>query len=106
MQKVEVQLDSGPWLTATGTTAWSYSLNSSNFLNGPHLLAARATDTIRQNLRDEHRQRALLQCPPSDYLQRISGGNTGNVPDCSGNVWLRDQAYSFGAFGYSGGTTG
>ena len=36
VQKVEVRLDNGPWITAAGTTAWSYSLNSSNFLNGPH----------------------------------------------------------------------
>ena len=40
------------------------------------------------------------------YLQRISGGNPADVTDCSGNVWVRDQAYSPGSFGYSEGTTG
>ena len=43
---------------------------------------------------------------PGNYVQRISGGNPANVTDCSGNVWLMDTAYTFGAFGYSGGTTG
>ena len=43
---------------------------------------------------------------PGNYIQRISGGNPANVTDCCGNVWLMDTAYSFGAFGYSGGTTG
>jgi hypothetical protein len=43
---------------------------------------------------------------PGSYLQRVSGGNPANVTDCTGNVWLKDTAYSFGSFGYSGGTTG
>ena len=41
VQTVEVRLDNGPWATATGTTSWSYSLNTSNLLNGPHVVAAR-----------------------------------------------------------------
>src|SRR5262249_33378066 len=45
LQKVEFRLDGGAWVTANGTSSWSYNLNSSNFLNGPHLLSARATDT-------------------------------------------------------------
>jgi hypothetical protein len=43
---------------------------------------------------------------PGSYIQRVSGGNPADVTDCVGNVWLKDTAYSFGAFGYSGGTTG
>jgi hypothetical protein len=39
-------------------------------------------------------------------MQRISAGNPADVLDCDSNTWLRDQAYSFGSFGYSGGTTG
>ena len=44
--------------------------------------------------------------PPSSYLQRLSGGDTNNVLDCSNNTWLRDQAYSFNSFGYASGTLG
>ncbi|HTY87885.1 MAG TPA: alpha-amylase family glycosyl hydrolase, partial [Candidatus Acidoferrum sp.] len=103
--KVEVQLDSGPWLKANGTNSWSLSLNSSNFLNGLHLVSARATD-VGGNLSPTNSVSVKFFNVPGGYLQRVSGGNPANVTDCSGSVWLADAAYSFGAFGYSGGTTG
>jgi glycosidase len=105
VQKVEVRLDNGPWVTAGGTTSWSYALNSSNFLNGPRVLGARATDSSG-NLSQTNTVNLVFFNVPGAYLQRVSGGNPTNVTDCSSNTWLRDTAYSFGAFGYSGGTTG
>ena len=104
VQKIEVRLDNGLWATATGNTAWNYSLNSSNFLNGPHVLAARATDPSN-NLATNTISVRFFNVPGA-YVQRISGGNPASVTDCSGDLWLRDQAYSLGSFGYSGGTTG
>lgn len=103
--KVELRLDSGPWLTATGTTAWTFGLNSSNFLNGPHQLAARAADAFG-NFSPTNSVTVRFFNVPGAYGQRISGGNPSNVTNCDGNVWLKDQAYTFGDFGYSGGTTG
>ncbi|HVM46755.1 MAG TPA: alpha-amylase family glycosyl hydrolase [Candidatus Acidoferrum sp.] len=104
--KVEVQFDGGVWQPAGGTpTSWSASVNSSNFLNGPHLLAARATDTSG-NVSATSTVSVTFFNVPGSYLQRVSGGNPSNVTDCSGNTWLADLAYTFGAFGYSGGTTG
>ncbi len=105
VQKVEIQLDNGPWVTATGTLSWSYTLDSSNFLNGRHLVAVRAADTVG-NLSTTNTAGVLFFNVPGIYLQRISGGNPGDVTDCSNNPWVRDTAYSFGSFGYSGGTTG
>jgi len=105
VQKVEVELDSGAWVTAAGTTAWSFNLNSSNFLNGPHLLSVRATDTSG-NISATNTVTVRFFNVPGNYVQRISGGNPANVTDCSGNLWLLDTAYTFGAFGYSGGTAG
>jgi len=106
LAKVEVELDNGPWLTASGTNVWSLSLDSSNFLNGPHLISARATDTSG-NLSATNTANVKFANVPGNYLQRVSGGNPASVTDCSGNVWLADtNAYSFGAFGYSGGTGG
>ena len=105
VQKVEVELDSDSWVTANGTTSWNFSLNSSNFLNGPHLISARATDTSG-NISTTNTASVWFFNAPGNYVQRISGGNPANVTDCSGNVWLMDTAYSFGAFGYSGGTAG
>jgi alpha-amylase len=105
VQIVEVRLDNGPWITAAGTNPWSYSLNSSNFLNGPHVVAARATDTSG-NLSTTNTVNMRFFNVPGSYIQRVSGGNPANATDCSDNIWLRDTAYSVGAFGYSGGATG
>jgi glycosidase len=103
--KVEFQFDNGAWQTASGTTSWSASLNSSNFLNGPHQISARATDSSG-NISATNSVGVRFFNVPGSYLQRVSGGNPANVTDCTGNVWLKDTAYSFGSFGYSGGTTG
>ena len=100
VQQVEVQLDNGIWTTAAGTTSWSLSLNSSNFLNGPHVISARATDTSG-NVSNTTPVSVWFFNVPGSYVQRVSGGNPANVTDCSGNVWLEDTNYTLGAFGYS-----
>ncbi len=105
VQRVEVRLDTGGWAVASGTNSWSYVLNTSNLLNGSHVLFARATDTS-SNLSTTNSVSIRFLNVPGDYVQRISGGNPSNVTDCAGSVWLRDQAYSSGSFGYSGGTGG
>ncbi len=105
VQKVEISLDGGAWAIVTGTNSWNYSLNTSNFLNGPHTLSARATDTSG-NLSATNSVSLRFINVPGAYLQRLSGGNPNNVIDCSGNTWLRDTAYTLGNFGYSGGATG
>jgi hypothetical protein len=105
VQKVEMRLDNGPWLTATGTSAWNYILNSSNFLNGSHQLAVRATDSAN-NLSITNLVTVRFFTVPGNYLQRLRAGNAGDVTDCSNDIWLRDTAYSFGFFGYSNGAAG
>jgi glycosidase len=105
MQKIEVRLDNGIWATVIGTTSWSLTLNSSNFLNGPHVISARATDTSG-NLSATNSVSVRFFNVPGNYLQRISGGNPGSVTDCSANIWLKDTNYNLGAFGYSGGSGG
>lgn len=104
VQKVEVRLDDGPWLTATGTSSWNVSLNSSNFLNGVHSLTARATDTGNNGTSTNLTVRFFNI--PGAYLQRVSAGNASSVTDCAGAVWLADRAYAFGGFGHSGGNAG
>jgi glycosidase len=105
VQKVEIELDNDSWVTANGTISWSLNLNSSNFLNGPHLISARATDTSG-NISVTNTAGVWFFNVPGNYVQCISGGNPADVTDCSGNVWLADTNYSFDAFGYSGGTAG
>jgi glycosidase len=105
VQKVEVRLDHGAWLQANGTTTWSYSLNTSNFVNGSHTISVRATDT-GSNLSPTNSVAVRFLNVPGAYLQRISGGNPANVTDCSANLWLADLAYTSGSFGYSNGAAG
>lgn len=105
VQKVEISLDGGVWWPASGTNSWNYSLNTSNFLNGPHILSTRATDTSG-NLSATNSVSLRFFNVPGNYLQRVSAGNQTNAIDCSSNIWFHEQAYSLGSFGYSGGTTG
>jgi alpha-amylase len=105
VQKVEVALDNATWLIASGTTGWSVTLNTSNFLNGPHIISARATDSSG-NLSLTGSVPVRFFNVPGAYVQRMSGGNPSNVVDCVSQTWLRDVPYTFGAFGYSGGNTG
>ncbi|HOX57930.1 MAG TPA: alpha-amylase family glycosyl hydrolase [Candidatus Paceibacterota bacterium] len=105
VQKVEVRLDTNAWVLASGTNTWSCLLSTSNFLNGSHLLAVRAADSSG-NISATNSVNVRFLNVPGDYLQRISGGNSSNVTDCAGNVWMRDQAYSVGSCGHLGGTTG
>jgi hypothetical protein len=74
-------------------------------LNGPHTISAQATDT-GSNLSPTNSVTVRFLNVPGAYLQRISGGNPANVTDCSANLWLADQAYTSGSFGYSGGSAG
>lgn len=103
--RVEIQLDNNGWLTANGTAPWNVSWNSSNFLNGPHLISARATDTSG-NISLTNTAGVKFFNVPGNYVQRVSGGNPSEVTNCDGTLWPADSAYTFGGFGYSGGTTG
>ncbi len=44
VQKVEVKIDRGDWITATGTTNWSYTVNAANLTIGTHYIFARSYD--------------------------------------------------------------
>jgi glycosidase len=103
--KVEIRVDAGEWATATGTASWSYLLDSTHALNGSHVISARAIDSSANvSMLDSVGVRFFNV--PGDYLARISPGNPSNATDCVGNVWIKDQAYALGSFGYVGGTNG
>ncbi len=103
--KVEWRLDTAPWQTANGTNNWSALLNTSNFLNGLHVIAARATDAGGSFSLTNFASVTFFNVP-GNYLQRTSGGSAGNVTNCDTALWLKDTNYTFGSFGYSGGATG
>jgi hypothetical protein len=103
--KVEISIDGGTWILASGTTSWSYSFNTQTVLNGLHSISARATDGSG-NVSSIPSVTVRVINVPGAYLARISPGNPSNVTDCATNVWVADQAYTPGSFGYSGGTAG
>ena len=105
VMKVEVRLDTGAWLTASGTTNWNYSLDSANFLNGTHTLSARATDSSGNISPIDSRAIRFVNVP-GNYLARISAGSFADVTNCDATVWLKDRAYSLGSFGFVGGSPG
>jgi glycosidase len=102
VQRAEIQVDGGAWTAATGTTSWSFSLNSVNFLNGSHTINERAIDTSG-NISNINTVHVRFVNIPGDYLQRVSCGNSANVIDCNSNTWLKDQGYSLGSFGFATG---
>ena len=41
---MEVRLDEGPWVKASGTLVWSFDLDTASLVPGLHKLRVRATD--------------------------------------------------------------
>ncbi|MDD3492258.1 MAG: Ig-like domain-containing protein [Candidatus Thermoplasmatota archaeon] len=44
VQSVEVRIDGGSWMTATGTTSWTYSWDTTGVTDGGHTVSARSYD--------------------------------------------------------------
>ena len=105
VQKVEVSVDNGAWTTASGTGNWTLSLNTAGFINGAHVINARATDS-GGNISSVSSASVRFVNVPGNYLQRIACGSTSNLTDCVSNNWPSDHAYTNGSFGYAGGTPG
>lgn len=103
--RTEFRLDESEWVAATGTTNWSYAVDSTRFLNGTHQLDARSIDPAG-NASALASVAVRFFNVPGDYLQRISAGNANSVTNCDGMVWAADRAYTLGGFGYSSGTNG
>jgi len=49
LQKVEVQVDGGSWEDASGTTSWSYQIDTTLLTNGNHIINVRAFDNIESS---------------------------------------------------------
>lgn len=44
IHNVEVSIDDGDWINATGTTEWSYTWDSNDLVNGEHIIRIRSSD--------------------------------------------------------------
>lgn len=105
VDRVQFRVGTDDWVDASGTDSWSVVLDTRWLRNGTQTLSVRAIDTTG-NISSVVSRNVRLFNQPSDYEYRISAGNPNSVTDCSGHLWLADQAYSFGSFGYVGGTAG
>ncbi len=102
---VEIQIDGGDWYPATGTTSWTYTLDSRNFLNGMRHIAARARDSSG-NLSPISSIDLRFFNIPGSYEVRINAGSATAATNCDSLVWQADQTWSPGSFGYVNGDVG
>jgi len=105
VDRVEFRLDLNNWVQATGTTSWSYALDTRTTANGTRTLTVRSFDTSG-NVSTQHSVLVRFFNVPSDYIQRISAGNPNTITNCAEQIWIADKAHTFGSFGYVGGTAG
>jgi len=104
VQKVEVSLNGNEWITANGTAAWNISYDSSRFLNGERTLFARAIDSSGNMSTNASIVLNYFNIPGS-YLVRINAGGS-MITNCDATVWMADQAYVPGHFGFVNGSVG
>lgn len=104
VEKVEIRVNGGDWIKATGTTTWAMTFDSANFLNGSHTISARATDSSGNNSTQAQVTLRFFNVP-GPYVRRINSGGS-DITDCDGNAWVADLPYVPGSFGYVSGTNG
>jgi hypothetical protein len=100
--KVEVRVDAGSFVLASGTSSWSYSWNTAGIANGTHTLTARVTDS------------GGLTSSASITVNVSNGGGSGgtasgNIPtglpkrftvglyEEHGGTWMRDSGVRWDA---------
>lgn len=101
--------NNGAWTTAAGTATWSLMLDSKAFSNGTYQLQAHARDTSDNLSTTAQRSvvfsNEVIVIPPAAYDVRINAGGS-TLTDCDEQVWVADQAWQPGSFGYTNGTIG
>ncbi|TFG82894.1 MAG: hypothetical protein E4H20_06730, partial [Spirochaetales bacterium] len=76
LQKVEAKIDSGVYAPITGTYAWSWAVNTQNFLDGGHTVWIKAYDTAG-NITETSRALTVLQSmdKPTVAVNNLVAGN-------------------------------
>ncbi len=97
IQRVDIKIDNGPWLEATGTTNWTYLWNTKEAGNGNHILYARAYDgmvyssiaSVMTEVYNNHP--SLLSITKPQENQTIKGKTTiqGWATDKDGNTTIQ-----------------
>ncbi len=101
---VQISIDGADWVSASGTAAWSYPLETSHFLNGSHVIRARAIDTSG-NVSPPEEQTVRFFNVPGPYVQRVNAGGAATT-NCDDSIWSADRVYAPGTYGRVNGTNG
>jgi len=78
VQSVEVKIDSGTWQTATGTTSWSYSWDSTGVSDGTHTIYARSYDGTDYSTEDSVTVTVNNTAAPTNHAPTITLNSPGN----------------------------
>jgi len=116
VQSVEVRIDSGTWQTATGTTSWSYSWDSTGVSDGTHTIYARSYDGTDYSTEDSVAvtvDNTAPNQPPTVSITSPSEGATvngtititGTASDSDGTVQSVEVKIGSDAWATASGTT-
>ncbi|MDI6917719.1 MAG: Ig-like domain-containing protein [Thermoplasmatales archaeon] len=80
VQKVEIKIDAGSWVNATGTTSWSYKWDTTTVSNGEHTIYARSFDganystmqSVTVNVGNEKEDGGVAFIPAFELISLIS----------------------------------
>ncbi|RLF31432.1 MAG: hypothetical protein DRN07_07185, partial [Thermoplasmata archaeon] len=97
IQSVQVKIDNGSWLTATGTTSWSRSWDSTSVSNGQHEISARSYDgedystvaSITVMVANNHKPSVVITQPENGSTVNGTIVITGTTEDEDGNETLQ-----------------
>ena len=97
IQKVEVKIDNGNWVVATGTTSWSYEWNTTQVENGQYTIYARACDgkdysnivSISANVFNNHKPFIEIIEPENESVVKGCIIIKGKAWDIDGNETLQ-----------------
>ena len=100
--KVDVRVDGGAYTTATGTTNWAVTLNSTSLADGAHTVTARATDiagltttaSISVNVSNAPASGATAAGTiPAGYPKRVAVG----LFEDTGATWMKNSGVRWDA---------
>ncbi len=91
---VDISIDGGGWQTATGTSDWSYTWNTSSVANGDHVIRARSYDgenysdvaAVPVEVSNNHPPAVTITTPPPGTTVNEAVLVRGNASDPDGNT--------------------
>jgi len=90
IQKVEIRIDGGEWNIATGTTSWSFQLDTTKLSNGIHVIEARCYDGI------DYSNVAMVNVTVNNFVNtppHISINYPSNGSVVSGSITIKGKAW-------------